>query len=666
MKKILLLPSLLFLSLVLALLSPFSASAAFNQNNIMADNVFSNSSTMNAGQIDAFLNSFPSSCISTNRGFSSPNVTGYNPSQGFLYGSNVSAGTVIANASQAYDLNPQVILATLQKEQSLVSGSAGCYYDTPATQTPCPDPPYGGDPNNGCVTACQHAGGCVYVALGYDCPYYCVPNSTGFSKQIIKAAWKLKFVQERSVGNYNWNLQKPGWDNSDDPLTSYDGYMTQGNLKRNSSSSTVFYDGYRPVNSNSLTVHLGSGATASLYSYTPFTSGNTNFVNIFEGWFGSTQSNVPFAWSYEGQWAYVDSGRTQQFTSIPTTTPGGKIYVTFKARNMGNQTWSQSNFRVGTSRPQDRNSTMTDPTWIGNNRPVALAESSVAPGQIGTFNFVLQAPISPGTYGEYFNLLVEGQTWLNDLGLYFTVNVNDAASADANNRAILNSGETLNKHEYLLSPDSQTVLVLQGDGNLVQYTNFKSPWNTGPFGTGVARLTLQADGNLVMYNSTGQALWNTQTQGNPGARLVLQTDGNIVLYSATNSPLWATYGVHTPNNLSYINTRMNVHGFLFPGQSIETADRRYKLIMQTDGNLVLYSPSRALWASGTNGTSVRYLAMQGDGNLVLYGSNSQPIWYSNTAGHGSNLQLVIQQDGNLVLYNPQGRPFWHTATAGQQ
>jgi hypothetical protein len=169
-----------------------------------------------------------------------------------------------------------------------------------------------------------------------------------------------------------------------------------------------------------------------------------------------------------------------------------------------------------------------------------------------------------------------------------------------------------------------------------------------------------------MYNSTGQALWNTQTQGNPGARLVLQTDGNIVLYSATNSPLWATYGVHTPNNLSYINTRMNVHGFLFPGQSIETADRRYKLIMQTDGNLVLYSPSRALWASGTNGTSVRYLAMQGDGNLVLYGSNSQPIWYSNTAGHGSNLQLVIQQDGNLVLYNPQGRPFWHTATAGQQ
>lgn len=289
MKKIKLLLVGIMSALVLALSAfPASTQAAFNSNLIMDDTVFNASNSMNAAQIDAFLNSFPSSCISTNNGFVSADVTGYNPSAGFLYGGNVSAGTVINNAAKAYDLNPQVILATLQKEQSLVSGAAGCHYGTPSTQNPCPEPPYG--TYNECVTACQYAGGCVYIAMGYDCPYYCVPSSMGFSQQVIKAAWKLKFVQQRALGNYSWNIQKPGWDNSDDPLTPYSGYMTQGVHKRNTSSDPTYFDGLRPVNSNSITVLLGSGATASLYSYTPFTSGNTNFVNIFEGWFGSTRS----------------------------------------------------------------------------------------------------------------------------------------------------------------------------------------------------------------------------------------------------------------------------------------------------------------------------------------------------------------------------------------
>lgn len=663
MKKMLLLPALLFLSLVLALLSPFSASAAFNQNNIMADNVFSNSSTMNAGQIDAFLNSFPSSCISTNRGFSSPNVTGYNPSQGFLYGSNVSAGTVIANASQAYDLNPQVILATLQKEQSLVSGNAGCYYDTPATQTPCPDPPYGGDPNNGCVTACQHAGGCVYVALGYDCPYYCVPNSTGFSKQIIKAAWKLKFVQERSVGNYNWNIQKPGWDNSDDPLTSYDGYMTQGNLKRNSSSSTVFYDGYRPVNSNSLTVHLGSGATASLYSYTPFTSGNTNFVNIFEGWFGSTQSNVPFAWSYEGQWAYVDSGRTQSFTSIPTTTPGGKVYVRVKARNMGNQTWDQSFLHIAASRPMDTASPLADAGWVSNSRGAKMLEPSVAPGQIATFEFALQAPAQAGTYSQYFNLVAEGHTWLNDLGLFFTINANTGSTENVSVNNVLSSGESISRDEPMMSADEQSVLTLQRDGNLVLYSNFVTAWNLG-YGTSATRVVMQADGNLVMYNDSNQAVWSSGTNGNPGARLVLQTDGNMVIYSSADVGLWATYTIHTPNHLSYVNTTM-YPGRVYPGQRLSTANKNYNLILQPDGNLVLYSPTRPIWATGTDGRQIAFLALQGDGNMVLYDTQQRPIWYSGTAGHGP-LRALVQPDGNFVLYNSLNSPRWNTGTSGAQ
>lgn len=645
----------------LLIAAPLTASAAFSPNNIMVDSVFNNSGTMGVAQIDAFLNSFPNSCISTNRGFVSPDVIGYNPSQGYLYGGNVSAGNVITHAAQAYDLNPQVILATLQKEQSLVSGSAGCHYETPATLNPCPDPPYG--TNSTCVPACQYSGGCVYIAMGYDCPYYCVPNSTGFSKQIIKAAWKMKFVQQRSLGNYNWNIQKPGWDNSDDPLTSYDGYMTQGLLKRNASSSYVNYDGYRPVNNNSLSVHLDSGATASLYSYTPFTSGNSNFVSIFEGWFGSTQTNIPFAWSYQGQWAYVDSGRTQQFTSTPTVTPGATIYARVKARNIGNQTWANSVVRLGTSRPIDRASQFFDNgSWLSYSRAIQLLEASVVPGEIGTFDFTFKAPSSPGTYNEYFNLLAEGHTWMNDPGMFFTINVNSSAAANNSNRSTLNSGESISKDDVLLSPDSQSVLTLQRDGNLVLNSNFKPAWSTGALGSAANQLLMQPDGNLVLYPQSGPALWNSQTGGNPGARLVLQTDGNMVIYNASNAVIWATYTLHTPDHLSYVNTTLN-EGRLYPGQSLDTADRRLRLILQPDGNLVLYSPTRALWASSTVGKQAAFLAMQPDGNLVLYDRDSRPIWNSGTSST-EGLHLHIQQDGNLVLYNAFGRPFWNTGTNG--
>ncbi len=39
---------------------------------------------------------------------------------------------------------------------------------------------------------------------------------------------------------------------------------------------------------------------------------------------------------------------------------------------------------------------------------------------------------------------------------------------------------------------------------------------------------------------------------------------------------------------------------------------------QSDGNLVIYSQGRAVWASGTNGYYNAILKMQDDGNLVIY------------------------------------------------
>jgi hypothetical protein len=59
------------------------------------------------------------------------------------------------------------------------------------------------------------------------------------------------------------------------------------------------------------------------------------------------------------------------------------------------------------------------------------------------------------------------------------------------------------------------------------------------------------------------------------------------------------------------------------GQSIASNNTIYQVIFQTDGNLVLYknypgAPSRALWATATNGHTADACVMQGDGNLVIY------------------------------------------------
>jgi lysophospholipase L1-like esterase len=98
-------------------------------------------------------------------------------------------------------------------------------------------------------------------------------------------------------------------------------------------------------------------------------------------------------------------------------------------------------------------------------------------------------------------------------------------------------------------------------------------------------------------------------------------------------------------------------------QFLRSADGRYRFVMQHDGNLVLYGPTRALWSSNTVGRPADHVRMQGDGNLVIYGPGDRPIWSSNTPGHPNSF-LVVQNDGNVVIYS-NGQAIWSTGTAGQ-
>ena len=99
------------------------------------------------------------------------------------------------------------------------------------------------------------------------------------------------------------------------------------------------------------------------------------------------------------------------------------------------------------------------------------------------------------------------------------------------------------------------------------------------------------------------------------------------------------------------------------GAQLTAANGRTRLVMQADGNLVLYraDDGRALWASGTAGQPVNRAVLQADGNLVARAADGRVCWASDTAGN-AGARLVLQDDGNLVLYAAGGGPLWSSKT----
>lgn len=95
------------------------------------------------------------------------------------------------------------------------------------------------------------------------------------------------------------------------------------------------------------------------------------------------------------------------------------------------------------------------------------------------------------------------------------------------------------------------------------------------------------------------------------------------------------------------------------GESIVSPNGQFRLVLQSDGNLVLYTSARAMWSTRTTGTGANKLTLQSDGNLVLY-SPTRAVWNSLTAGKPAST-LVLQDDGNLVLYGGTAA-FWSSKT----
>lgn len=618
--------------------------AAYDGGRIIDNTVFLDANSMNQADIQNFLASKGSALANRTFLMDCPITTmseQYYRNLGAPCGQNIPAAQIIYYASQIYGINPRVVLTTLQKEQSLITN------------------PYPSDWN-------------INQAMGYGCPTTGVCNSaSGFLYQIDNGVWTLRFHMERARGNMSYWFQSTSW------VCGTEKEFYKPNLYPN--QNVNFYDEngvyYR-------THYLANAATSSMYCYTPhaynnpqglygkpafgstglYYSGSYNFVYFYEIWFGTTQATFPYVWQYYGQSAYSDKERTKPYTSTPTTPLGGTVYFQLKARNMGHQPWSNTTMKLGTTREMDVPNRFATPNWPASTRATYLSESVVNPGDVGTFNFEMKMPDTPGTYTQYFNILIEGREWLNDPGMFVRVNVNAPHPPAISSKPQLSSGEALTTNDYLLSQDGLETLSIDNNGSLTLRINGVSFWGIKPGGDAKNKLVMQQDGNLVLYNSLMKPLWNTETQNNPGARLLLQPDGNLVIYSVGNVPLWNSGTVHNPHLTSYSLNAIYNEGKLFPFQEMRTPSGNRRLILQPDGNLVLYDANnKAVWASNTVGKNAKFLAMQTDGNLVLYNTENRPIWNSGTANQGG-IFLVLQDDGNFVLYTKNNIPTWATYT----
>lgn len=110
---------------------------------------------------------------------------------------------------------------------------------------------------------------------------------------------------------------------------------------------------------------------------------------------------------------------------------------------------------------------------------------------------------------------------------------------------IASEHRSLHPGQTLVSKNGIYTLMMQNDCNLVIYRGTPSiqnaVWDTSTHGRGFnCRATMQSDGNFVVYDAFNRALFDTGTHGNANTILLMQDDGNLVIY-APHGPIWDSW-----------------------------------------------------------------------------------------------------------------------------
>jgi hypothetical protein len=122
------------------------------------------------------------------------------------------------------------------------------------------------------------------------------------------------------------------------------------------------------------------------------------------------------------------SASWQEQSDNLTLYPGEEKTVWIDIKNTGNVPWYRDGdqpVRLGTTSPTDRHSGFAvGDEWLEDNR-IEMVQWSVEPGDIARFRFSMKGITEPGVYREYFRPVVDGVTWMEDLGIYIEVTIKE-------------------------------------------------------------------------------------------------------------------------------------------------------------------------------------------------------------------------------------------------
>ena len=380
-----------FLCIFAVNVAPASAQlngSQFRAGRIIDDAVFTNKSSMSVAQVQQFLeskvaggscdvnglksssrwnaaanrnytraewgaisgNTAPYVCLTIYRENPTTRETNLRNPSATIAGSQTAA-EIIWNAAQQYNINPQVLLITLQKEQSLITD------DWPwlnqyqaATGAYCPDSGPGGSAN-------------------------CDPARAGFGVQVREAARLYRYYMDDPwlyfVGNNNILFN---------PSRACGTSVV--NIENLATAALYHYTPYQP-NAAALNNLYGTGDSCSAY-------GNRNFWRMFNDWFGATLA-TSYSYTFVSSTYAVVQLETGQKSAINTIT----------IRNNGAATWyadgsaptGHGAVRLGI---KDYATTafadVSDPAWLGTRNQIRMTPATVAPGENATFSFVLEGP----------------------------------------------------------------------------------------------------------------------------------------------------------------------------------------------------------------------------------------------------------------------------------
>ncbi|AZQ50323.1 peptidase S53 [Burkholderia cenocepacia] len=214
-------------------------------------------------------------------------------------------------------------------------------------------------------------------------------------------------------------------------------------------------------------------------------------------------------------------------------------------------------------------------------------------------------------------------------------------------------------------PNSGAQIVVGGQLVTVGGTSLSAPlfsatWARMLSGSCATKLGFAAPTIYSVQSTTG-SIFRDVINGSNGAYSAGSGWDFVTGWGSPNvSVLYSTMCVPT----SPIYGNVNAGTALKPGQIVYSASRTHKLVMQGDGNLVLYNTTNgaAVWNSATYGNAGAYAVLQTDGNFVVYGPSGNALWFSSTYAASYGQYLAVQDDGNMVIYR-SAFPIFSTATA---